>query len=115
MRPNLRDATASGLEIIKGLKLGVNIETLGGQRALANDEPVLQVLDPGGAARDVLLPVETDSKGLVYIIVNAADAAENLVVKEDSDTTTIATVAQAESAILACDGVTWRSLVGGVT
>lgn len=70
-------------------------------------------LDPGGANRDVLLPPE--EHGLWYYIRNRADAAENLVVKEDSDTTTIATLNQNEAALFWCDGTTWRPVSGILT
>jgi hypothetical protein len=61
----------------------------------------------------VLLPAE--EAGLFFVIVNSADAAETLTVKEDSGTTTISTIAQNKAAILVCDGTTWRTLVGGVS
>ncbi len=64
-------------------------------------------LDPGGAARTVNLWPELEAKGMVVEIVNAADAAETITVKEDSSTTTIASIAQNRSAKLMCDGTTW--------
>ena len=64
-------------------------------------------LDPGGAARTVLLWPELDMKGAVVDIVNYADAAETITVKEDSNTTTIASIPQNRAAKLMCDGTTW--------
>jgi len=75
----------------------------------ATDAPVLLV-DPGGAARTILLPPEAESKGLVFFIFNTADAAETLTVEEDSSTTAITALTQGSSAMLHCDGVTWRDL-----
>ena len=67
-------------------------------------------LDPGGASRNVLLWPELDMKGATVFIVNGADAAENLVLKEDTGTTTIATVNQNEGAWIQCDGTNWGLL-----
>jgi hypothetical protein len=67
-------------------------------------------LDPGGAARTVLLWPELDCKGAMVFIVNAADAAENLTVKEDSNTTTIVTINQNEGAWVWSDGTSWNLL-----
>lgn len=111
-RLNLRGSTAAGLKIFEGLKFGVNVEGLGNaQKTLVTDDATLQVLDPGGGDTDVLLPAEADSEGLCFIIHNNAGAVESLIVKEDSDTTTIATVADGETAILVCDGTTWYGMV----
>ena len=63
-------------------------------------------IDPGGAARDVNLPAEATSNGLVFWILNAADAAENLVVKNDGGAT-IVTISQNERAMVVCDGTSW--------
>ncbi len=75
----------------------------------ASSPPVL-LLDPNGGAKDVLLPAEATSQDRVLWIYNTADAAENLVVKEDSDTTIIATLAQGASGLFHCDGTTWRQI-----
>jgi hypothetical protein len=58
---------------------------------------------------DLLLPPEADCNGLFLMVVNTG--GEDIVVKEDSDTTTIATVSTAESAIFTCNGTLWA---GGV-
>lgn len=68
-------------------------------------------LDPGGAARTCLLPPEADMEGFVGIISNGADAAETLTLKEDSDSTAIATVDQNQSVLLACDGTDWMGVI----
>lgn len=76
--------------------------------ALTLDEtyPNCLKLDPGGAHRDVTLPAEATSTGVTFRIVNAADAAENLVVKDDG-ASTIATINQDEQGEFYCDGSTW--------
>lgn len=63
--------------------------------------------DPGGAHRNVLLWPEADTKGMVVLIVNGADAAENLVVKDDSGVTTHATINQNEAGLFKCNGTAW--------
>lgn len=62
-----------------------------------------------GTTEDLLLPPEATSTGVFLLICNTG--GEDIVVKEDSDTTTICTISTTESAVVACDGTTWR---GGV-
>lgn len=112
----LRDTVAENILHRSKFKLDANVQTLTGTLTLAADSPPLQALDPGGAGRDVLLPAE--ERGLVFVIVNTADAAEALTVKEDGGVTTIGTVAGSaggatnERGIFVCDGTTWYALVG---
>lgn len=89
-----------------------NIETLTGTKALAASDDFLQVLDPDGA-RTVELPPEAE--GLHYVIVNEADMAEDITVKEDAGSTTIATVSQGETGAFWCDGTTWHAIVASTT
>lgn len=70
---------------------------------------VLIVDANSGSTEDLLLPPEATSFGRVLFVSNSG--GEDIVVKEDSDTTTIATISTAESAFFVCDGTTWR---GGV-
>jgi hypothetical protein len=78
---------------------------------LGADLPPYLVIDPDGA-KDVLLPVEDETtKGLTFIIFNAASGAETITVKDDSDTDTIATITQGQFAIVICDGDAWRGFV----
>jgi hypothetical protein len=76
-------------------------ETLAGAKTIDDDDAMILKLDPAGAARDVNLPAEgeIDPAGRMYWIVNAADAAENLVVKNDGGDT-IVTISQNESAMV---------------
>jgi hypothetical protein len=67
-------------------------------------------VDPNGGAQDLLLPPEVDCDGVFLYIVNTADAAEAITVKEDSDTTTIVTVAQDKAALVVCNGTAWRAV-----
>lgn len=83
-----------------------NTETLAANKTLIGKDSRHQRLDPGGSARDVTLPAEATSKGLVFEILNTADAAENLVVKDDG-ASTIVTISQNEKATVVCDGTAW--------
>lgn len=84
----------------------VYVGTLTGALTLTNAYPAILKLDPGGAHRDVTLEAEASSGGLYRRIINAADAAENLVVKSD-DPATIGTINQNEQGEFYCDGTTW--------
>ena len=88
------------------LRGGVDPMTLTGAYTLTALDANFLNLDPGGASRDVTLPAVTESNGLVFVIFNAADAAENLVVK-NAGGSTIVTIPQAGSATVGCDGSVW--------
>jgi len=90
-----------GVDRIKDL----NTETLGANKTLGVGDAFIQRIDPGGSARDILLPAE--AQGLHVLINNTANASEALTVKEDGDSTTIVSIAQNEEAELWCDGTEW--------
>jgi hypothetical protein len=92
----------------------INTETLGAAMTLLVADAEYQFIDPGGAHRDVTLPAEADATGYRYYIFNTANAAENLVVKDDGGST-ILTIAQNESGIVVCNGTVWKGLVGANT
>ena len=92
-----------------------NIQTLAGDKTMTHADAQVQVLDPGGATRDVRLPAEAGSAGKLILIVNSADGDEPLVVTDDGDTGTIATIAQNEAGLFVCDGTAWHTLVGANT
>lgn len=82
------------------------VATLSGALTLSGRYPQILKLDPGGAHRDVTLDAESAAGGLYRRIINAADAAENLVVKSDAPAT-IATINQNEQGEFYCDGTDW--------
>jgi hypothetical protein len=88
-----------GIDRIKDL----NSETLGAGKTLTVGDAFIQRLDAGGSARDILLPAE--AQGLHVVFNNTG--GEVLTVKEDGDSTTIATIAADEEAELLCDGTEW--------
>ena len=83
-------------------------ETLAGDKNLAAKDSMVQLLDPDGEARNVILPADAD--GLVYVIKNTASSGGfNVVVKDQSSpAATIATVADTESALVVCDATGWQ-------
>lgn len=98
-----------------GHPLGVNVlETLSAARVLTQaevDDNNVFTFDPGGSARTLDLPAEADNAGIILFIHNAADAAEVITIRDDA-AGTVCTPTQAESAVVFCDGVSWRGLVG---
>jgi hypothetical protein len=97
-----------------GHPLGVNVlEILGDDRVLTQaevDENNIFSFDPA-AARNLDLPAEADNAGVVLFIANTANAAEVITIRDDA-AGTVCTPTQAESAMVWCDGVSWRGLVG---
>jgi hypothetical protein len=97
-----------------GHPLGSNVlEVLGDDRVLTQaevDDNNMFSFDPA-AARNLDLPAEADCAGIVLFIYNSANAAEVITIRDDGGGT-ICTPTQAESAIVFCDGVSWRGLVG---
>ena len=103
----LSDGTGWHVFIPGDTRGAVNIETLSATHVLAATSPKFQTLDPGGAARDVTLPVAAIAlAGLEFRIANAANAAEALTVKDGAST--IVVIDQDEIGVLWCDGVTWQ-------
>jgi hypothetical protein len=65
---------------------------------------------PTVAHRDLTLPAAASMAGHEIVVFNAAASGLNVVVKADD--ATIATVAQNKGALLASNGVAWRSVLG---
>ena len=96
-----------------GLKMAFFTKKLSGQITVVVEHPPVLLLDPDGSPRDVLLPAEADSKGLLFYIFNTAGGQpEILSIKEDSDTIVILALDQNEVGLVHCDGTTWRGFSG---
>lgn len=90
---------------------GVDVTTLAGNIVLDGRSGNIQRLDPNGAARNVGLPVEEESNGLMFWFANASSVAgENLVIRNDAPAT-IATFGPGESGLVACDGSAWVPVI----
>ena len=86
--------------------------TLAGAHALTLASGQFQVLDPGGAHRDVTLPtVGKHDEGYFVLVANSANAAENLVCK-DAAAATIGTVNQSEAGLFYVDSAGAWALFG---
>jgi hypothetical protein len=94
------DMAAAQVALVFGAA-GAGEETLTGN--------ILRV-DAGGSSQDLLLPPEANSDGLMLLIYNMSGAGENIVVKEDSDSTTIDTLVNGEMGIFFCDGTLWSGM-----
>jgi hypothetical protein len=81
--------------------------TLSGNHTLTTADQRFQVLDPGGAGRNVVLPAEASMAGDFFVIVNSADAAETLTVQDNDASTTVLTVAQNFGAYFFSTGAGW--------
>ena len=82
-------------------------KALDGALTLTNVYPAKLKLDPNGAARNVTLEAEASSEGMSRHIYNSADAAENLVILDDSPAT-VATLRAGEEGEFYCDGTVWN-------
>ena len=105
---HVNDIQTEIIAIAKGVGLAdyVDTETLAATKTFTDTDGPLQYLDPGGASRDVNLPAEASTNN-PFIIVNTADAAENLVVKSDAPATII-TIGQNQIGYLWSNGTVWR-------
>lgn len=74
--------------------------------ANAGRYPSVLGIDPG-AARVLTLEEVSAAKGLLRVVVNKANGAETITVK-DADANTIGTVEQDRTAAFWCDGETWQ-------
>lgn len=118
---NINSGDASNMLTSFGLRIAQRVETLAAAKTLTAKDAPIQILDPGGAGRDVTLPAEANttdprlgSDQLVMFIYNAADAAEALTVKDDG-ASTIGTVGQGACGVFFCDGTSWRCAVIAAT
>jgi len=90
-----RGTIIDGLPLIPG---AYNQATLTDDLTIAVGDAWIQKLDPGGSARTVTLPDNSDVAGAVFFIINAADASEDITV-EDSEGNNLLTVGQNESGL----------------
>ena len=116
MRITLHDPVIANPLFETGLKSRVFIDAIADNYQLTNNHPLFMWLDPNGGHKDVRLPLATDaeSAGRMFFIINAADAAENLVVKNSAETETVVTIGQGNIGILFCDGASATGWIGAV-
>lgn len=76
---------------------------------LDNVNQNLVAIDPGGAGRNVTLWPEAKTHGMICLIVNLADAAETITLKNAAGDT-VGTIAQNKAAYVANIGGTWAKI-----
>lgn len=92
----------------------VDVATLTGDHQLTAKSGNYQKLDPGGAHRNVDVPGPSEgleeSDGVEFLILNTADAAENLVIRNPAGGT-IVTLNQNERAlVVGTGGAAWTHM-----
>lgn len=87
---------------------------LAGDLVLTRDSPTISMIDPGGVARNIDLPAEEESGGLIFIIHNTSVPLVAMTVRDDA-ANTIISIQVGEGSILYCDGAQWRGFVGANT
>lgn len=116
MRGNLHGNGLRNPKIYNGLQLGTLVYAAAADLTLDDDSAVCIAFDPSGAGRKVLMPLASAlNEGYAFFIVNTADAAEDLTVKDSTDAVTIGTISQNENAWVINVGGTWRICVGKTT
>lgn len=86
-------------------------ETLAGNRTLTATEVRtygIWAFDPGGAARDLVVPAATSCTGEILMVTNTADADETITVKVGS--TEVCQVAEGQCVLLFCTGSVWAGV-----
>lgn len=85
---------------------GIYIAAIDADTTLDATYPNVVKLDPSGAAKNITLDAISTNSGLSRWIINGADAAENLVVKNAAGST-IGTINQNEAGLFYCNGSAW--------
>jgi hypothetical protein len=82
-------------------------QTLTGTLALADENYLYQLIDPGGADRVVTLPELSAASNHAFFILNTADATETLTV-EDADTNVIGYVTRGTMCVFMPTSTSWK-------
>lgn len=104
--------TISGT-FLRNLLLDSQTRTLAAGLTMTTQDSPLQMMDPGGSGRTIVLPAEADSEGLSFLVYNSADNAEDLTFNDDA-AVLVGVIGQNEAGLFACDGTTWRVLITGI-
>jgi len=98
MSTQYTSAATYRLDVQPAWKNGVNVETLTGTHTMTARSSTFQRLDPGGAARNVVLPAAGPSYGPFWVENVADAAAEIITVKQSDGSTTVSTVRPGQTA-----------------
>lgn len=116
MRPNIEHGQFENCVFGTAFRSKPLVTTIADNFQITKDMPFVLYLDPNGGAKDVRLPTEDDveHKGLCYAIVNMADAAEAITVKNDDETETVGTLNQGSLGFFFNSGTADTGWVGRV-
>ena len=116
-RDNLDAPKITDMVMVRGLKMETLSAVLAGSFTVNANMPPALFLDPNGASRSVVMPLETSSKGLCFIIVNTSAAATfSLNIRNNADNATLLTLTSGatldlnETALVICDGTRWYGI-----
>lgn len=110
---NIHNATSEMLLQSAGWRLRAQSRTLAGDITLAENAAPIQILNNGGAVRNVDLP-DTSKEGLSFVIRNDAGGAFIITVRNEADAA-VGTLAATEWAIFTQIGGVWLQVAGGTT
>ena len=92
---------------------GYNAQTASGTITLTAGDDLIQAIDPGGSARNVVLPDLGSTGQGKAVIDNTADATEVLTIKDAANSNaTVGTPTQNESATCVFSEGSWVCVVG---
>lgn len=115
-RPTLENPDITDPLIRRGLTFG-NDQLPDAAAVLTPLHPTLIVMTPT-AARNMRLPLEANSVGLMYIIVNASAGAFAITVQTSAGAALgfgNGLISQNQMGIFVCDGLQWRGMVASGT
>jgi len=85
-----------------------NTEILNANKTFTTDDERIQFLDPNGVDRNVILPTEADSEGVIFWITNTA-ATFVLNIYASDTITLLVLIHSGETGIFVCDGTSWTA------
>lgn len=110
-RSFIEDALGRNL-LVHRFRMRTGTLALGAAYVLTDGEPDILFVDPNGAARNFDMPaVSNDNVGRVWLIINTADGAEALTVRQPGGGATLVTISVNEMALVTFNGTTYY---GGV-
>ena len=111
-RPTIQNADEFDPTIWRGLKLGVDQIGNVANQVIVAGHPSMLIITPT-AAQNVLLPLESTAKGMLFIMANASAGAFALTLQTSLGAGLGfggVVLAQNEAALLFCDGLAWRGI-----
>lgn len=116
-RPTLENPDIYDPTIWRGNKLGSDQIGNVANFQITPSHPALLVITPTGA-QNLKLPLEANSAGLMFVIVNAAAGAFALTVQTSTGGALgfgNAVISQNQMGIFVCDGLQWRGMCAAMT